>query len=100
MYEHRNRYFGAQYGVDEWSDLSLAEFLAQQAGCFSPQPTAEQLAGGREYSAEERAEFRATIVAVDGTIDWRDDKHNAVTPAKNQVCVFLPFHRARRALPS
>jgi len=84
MYEHRNRYFGANYGVDEFSDLSMTEFLAQQAGCYSPEKTPDQLSGGSDYTPEQLAAYRKVIDAADQSIDWRDDKHMAVTPAKNQ----------------
>jgi len=71
----------ATFGPDRFADLAPEEFRAQQGGCFHQAPVAP-----RDYSAAEVAGQRAVIAAAggDGTIDWRDDKHRAVTPAKDQ----------------
>jgi hypothetical protein len=81
LFAERTRHDTANYGPDQWSDMTLAEFKAQQAECFTergmdaipaatlPAPT---LVGGKQPS-----------------VDWRDpsknsEKVNAVTPPKDQ----------------
>lgn len=81
-FAERSRFDTAAYGPDMWSDLTLAEFKAQQAGCFTEE--------GME--AIPTAALPLLPLDADGkppSVDWRDptknsEKVNAVTPPKNQ----------------
>ena len=79
LFEERSRWDAAEYGPDEWSDLSLEEFVAQQGSCFSEDG----------IDAIPEAELRLPLDAKSSEVDWRDAtknpaKANAVTPPKNQ----------------
>ena len=73
----------ATYGPDQFSDLTMAEFKAQQAGCFSEDS---------HRSFIPVAPISAMAADANGkqpSVDWRDPernpaKVNAVTPPKNQ----------------
>ena len=78
-FEERSRWDAADYGPDEWSDLTLQEFVAQQGSCFSEDG----------IEAIPAAELRLPLDAASSEVDWRDAtknpaKANAVTPPKNQ----------------
>ena len=79
LFAERTRYDTASYGPDEWSDLTLAEFKAQQAGCFSDE-------GMDTIPA---VSLPVPALGKQPSVDWRDpsknsEKVNAVTPPKNQ----------------
>ena len=69
----------ATFGWNQFSDLTAEEFITQRAGWTKYEST-----GTTEYSAEQMAAFQKELAATTDTIDWRDDKHKAVTPAKDQ----------------
>ena len=62
MYEERTRYSAhATYGVDQWSDLTLDEFVARNGGCYHPKPIES-----RVYTD---AELRAVRLELDNEND-------------------------------
>ena len=77
MYEQRTRYSHANYGVDQWSDLTLDAFVARNGGCYSPEPV-----GSRVYTDTELREVRSQLLGAHPEVDWR--AKGATTPAKDQ----------------
>lgn len=81
-FAERSMHDTARYGPDEWSDLTLAEFKAQQAGCFSDDDHDSMPASALPpLSADAEGKLPS--------VDWRDATKNsekvvAVTPPKNQ----------------
>ena len=84
-FAERNRDDSATYGPDQFSDLTLDEFKAQQASCFSDK--------GFDTIPAAPASLTMLLVAdAEGqmpSVDWRDPaanpaRVNAVTPPKNQ----------------
>ena len=81
-FAERTQYDTATYGPDQWADLTVAEFKAQQAGCFSEE-------GMEAIPATTLPALPALADGKQPSVDWRDpaknpEKVNAVTPPKNQ----------------